>query len=243
VPTERPREPGDGVPTLTGSNHVLSHRSCHPCATSDGQLRYRADNHGHYHAAAELAVSRSSSVERITRTCLIRMRSADCRAAFGDLAARTMIAPDWPHPAPCPDATRTRSQATLGRAGAANRRSHAGNLGHERTANPQVVTDAPRQVHSLEARSHGRSQSTWRAHWARAAEASGCPAASPRSRAVRPTDRGERCRGPETASRPAAASANLLERQPQTAGQWSMPPGNPITSTTIQVPSGVEQAA
>jgi hypothetical protein len=33
----------------------LEPASCHPRATSDGQARSRADNHGYYYAAAELA--------------------------------------------------------------------------------------------------------------------------------------------------------------------------------------------
>jgi hypothetical protein len=35
---------------------------CHSRATSEGQSRYRTDNHGHYHLTTELAVSRSSSM-------------------------------------------------------------------------------------------------------------------------------------------------------------------------------------
>jgi hypothetical protein len=39
----------------------MSWSACHPHAISEGQSRYRADNHGHCHPTAELALSRSSS--------------------------------------------------------------------------------------------------------------------------------------------------------------------------------------
>jgi hypothetical protein len=53
------------LPTLTGPNHVGPRRPCHSRATSDGQARCRADNHGHLRPTAELAVSRARSVDRI----------------------------------------------------------------------------------------------------------------------------------------------------------------------------------
>jgi hypothetical protein len=48
--------------TRGGSSRL--HRSwlCHSRAISEGQPRCRADNHGHYHPTAELAVSPSSSM-------------------------------------------------------------------------------------------------------------------------------------------------------------------------------------
>jgi len=43
-------------------NVPLACPPCHPHAISEGQSRYRADNHGHCHPTAELAMSRSTSM-------------------------------------------------------------------------------------------------------------------------------------------------------------------------------------
>jgi len=51
-----PRKPNESVTTFVPG------RPCHSCATSDGQPRYPADNHGQLHAADELVVSRSTSM-------------------------------------------------------------------------------------------------------------------------------------------------------------------------------------
>jgi hypothetical protein len=48
-----------------------THWPCHLCATSDGQSRSRADNHGHCRPTDELAVSRSSCLNASPRMCLI----------------------------------------------------------------------------------------------------------------------------------------------------------------------------
>jgi hypothetical protein len=47
---------GAGAPSLRPRPPAVPHRSCHSRATSDGQPRYRADNHGHIHATDELVV-------------------------------------------------------------------------------------------------------------------------------------------------------------------------------------------
>jgi hypothetical protein len=43
-------------------------RTCHPRATSDGQSRYRADNHSQRHLADDLGASRSSCLNA-SREC------------------------------------------------------------------------------------------------------------------------------------------------------------------------------
>jgi hypothetical protein len=66
---------------------------CHSRAISEGQSRYRAGNHGHCHPTAELAVSRSSSMNAFPRMCLIRMRSAvDSVDTAGPTAAAELAA-------------------------------------------------------------------------------------------------------------------------------------------------------
>jgi hypothetical protein len=59
----------------TSAKHPFRTAACHSRATSGGQPRYRADNHGHLHHMNELAVSCSGSENGIPGTCLIRMRS------------------------------------------------------------------------------------------------------------------------------------------------------------------------
>jgi hypothetical protein len=51
--------------TIAATPEAVTAKPCHSRATSDGQARCRADNHGRSHANDELAVSHSSELERI----------------------------------------------------------------------------------------------------------------------------------------------------------------------------------
>src|SRR5215211_5201181 len=60
VPTEGSRYGGERAGVGTAPRRprppAAPHRSCHSRATSKGQPRYRADNHGHFHPTVELFV-------------------------------------------------------------------------------------------------------------------------------------------------------------------------------------------